>query len=170
MTKKVYTNPKAGQPLITTISSDCKTPLMTVKYCNVLKPFYFPNSPSTPRYSVTCLFDPIKEKEFLKTILTIEKNEGVESVLKNETIKKSGEYIMTGKIIMKFQGKDKIPVYIQDGHGLEEIDMQDELGQDENVVVIYDIMRYTKKNSAQTEHGINFKPIGIIFYPKEDTE
>ena len=68
--KKVYKNPTAGKPLISTISAGCKTPILQVKFSNLINAFYYPNS-SIPRFSITCLFDPSKQKEFLKEIQTI---------------------------------------------------------------------------------------------------
>lgn len=169
-TKQVYKNPKPGQPLITTISSSCKTPPLEVKFCNLLKPYYYNNSPTIPRYSVTCLVDPEIHKEFLKGIQTIEKNENVETVIKNETKKdeSSGEHLTTGKVLMKFQGKDKVPVYIKNEKGEAiPIELEDELAPGEKVTVIYDILRYTKKNTMKMEHGISFKLSCIYYYPKE---
>lgn len=170
MAKKVYTNPKAGQPLISTISTDCITPILQVKFCNVINPFYFPNSPMIPRYSITCLLDPNKHQEFIKGIKNIESNEKVESVLKNETKKNKDEYIYTGNIVIKFQGKEKIPVYVgADEENLQEVEMQDELAPGERISVVYDIVRYTKKGTGAPEHGINFKPKYICYYPDLET-
>ncbi len=166
-TKKVYKNPQPGQPLMMTVSSGCKTPKLEVKFCNLIKGFYYPNSPKIPRYSVTCLIDPEKDKEFLTGIQAIEKNEEVETIIKNDTQKENNEQVMTGKCLIKFQSKDKIPVFMnREGSEPELIELEDELAKGEHVVVIYDILRYTKKNTLKTEHGISFKPSCIHLYPK----
>ena len=47
------------------------------------------------------------------------------------------------------------------------IDLEDELARGERVIVIYDILRYTKKNTMKTEHGLSFKPSCIYLYAKE---
>ena len=168
MAKSVYKNPTAGTPLISTISTGCKTPILKIKFCNLLRPFYYPNSPTIPRYSVTCIIDAEEHKEFLKNIQSIEKNESVETIIKNETEKLEGEYFNTGKLLIKMQGKDKIPVYLDKGGGKkEEVELEDELAKGEDVVVFYDILRYTKKNTTKAEHGLNFKPTSIFYYPKE---
>lgn len=173
--KQVYKNPQPGQPLITTISSGCKTPLLDVKFCNLVKAFYYPNSPTVPRYSVTCVIDPEAHKDFLKGVQTIEKNEKVESIIKNETVKEGDSLVNTGKVLIKFQSKDIIPVYIVNKtiqgdtariHEPALIDLEDELARGEKIVVVYDILRYTKKNTMKTEHGISFKPSCIYLYPK----
>jgi hypothetical protein len=164
----VYKNPQPGQPLITTISTGCRTPVLEVKFCNLVNPFRYPNSPTVPRYSVTCVVDPEEHKEFLKGIQTIEKGEKVESIIKNDTVKDESGHVQTGKVLIKFQGKDIIPVYITHANAdPEPISLEDELARGERVVVIYDILRYTKKNTMKTEHGISFKPSCIYFYPKE---
>lgn len=171
MAKNVYKNPVAGQPLLSTISSGCKTPIIEVKFSNLIKAFYYPNSPTIPRYSITCVIDPSEQKEFIKGIQSIERNEGVDSVIKNETVKEKGELINTGNILLKFQSKDIIPVYImreEKESKPEEIELEDELAKGERVVVEYDILRYTKKNTMKTEHGLSFRPTAIYYYPSEE--
>lgn len=166
--KKTYKNPQAGQPLISTISSGCKTPLLEVKFCNLIKPFYYANSQNIPRYSVTCLVDPAINKDFLKGIQTIETNEKVDSIIKNETIKEEdGERYTTGKVLIKFQSKEIIPVFLGDDYKEAPMELEDEFAKGEMIVVIYDILRYTKKNTMTVEHGLSFKPTRIHYYPQE---
>lgn len=167
--KPVYKNPQAGQALLTTIATDFRTPLLEVKFSNIVKPYYYANSPAIPRYSITCLIDVQKHKEFLKTIQGIEKNEGVETIIKNETIREDDQIINTGNTIVKFQTKENIPVYLVSSS--KEINpmlmaLEDELQKGEQVIVVYDILRYTKKNTAQTEHGLSFKPTAVFYYPQ----
>lgn len=170
MSKQVYKNPTSGQPLLSSISTACQTPLLEVKFCNLLKPYYYWNSPTIPRYSVTCVFDPLQNKDFLKAVQTIEKNEGVESIIKNETEKdESGAHVMTGNVLIKFQTKDKIPVFMKKGtQEAEPIELEDELAKGEKIMAIYDILRYTKKNTMKTEHGISFKLVSIYYYPRQE--
>jgi len=169
--RQVYKNPQAGQPLITTISTGCRTPILEIKFCNILRPFYYSNSPTVPRYSVTCIVDPKEHKEFLKGIQTIESNEKVESIIKNDSVKEGNEYLQSGKVLIKFQGKDSIPVYVLDENNKPHpITLEDELARGEKVIVIYDILRYTKKNTMKVEHGINFKPSCIYYYPSQPLE
>lgn len=165
--KQVYKNPQSGQPLITIICSGCQTPLLDIKFCNLLKAWYYPNSPTIPRYSVTCVIDPSKDKEFLVGIQTIEKNEKVDTIIKNETVKEDGQHLNTGKLLIKFQGKDKVPVYIHEAGVYHLIELEDELARGEKVMVVYDIIRYTKKNTMKTEHGISFKPSRVYYYPTQ---
>lgn len=166
---KVYKNPTPGTPLITTISTGCQTPVLEVKFCSLVNAYYYPNSPTIPRHSVTCVVDTDKHKEFLKGIQTIEKNEKVDSILKNETAKEEDGPVNTGKILIKFQSKDIIPVYLAPASPDEEpqlMQLEDELGRGERIMVVFDILRYTKKNTMKTEHGISFKPSCIYYYPK----
>lgn len=168
--RQVYKNPQPGQPLITTISSGCKTPVLEVKFCNLVKAFYYPNSPTIPRYSVTCVVDPELHKEFMKGIQTIEKNEKVDTIIKNETVKENNEHITTGKVLIKFQSKDVIPVYMgiptSKNEGPTPLELEDELAKGEKIIIVYDILRYTKKNTMKTEHGISFKPSCIYLQPR----
>ena len=170
--KQVYKNPTPGQPLISTISSGCRTPELEVKFCNLVNPFRYPNSPTVPRYSVTCVVDPELHKEFLKGIQAIEKDEKVDSIIKNETEKQDGVQVTTGKVLLKFQSKDIIPVYLGLPHTKQEgptiIELEDELAKGERIVIIYDILRYTKKNTMKTEHGLSFKPFCIYYLPAKE--
>ncbi len=172
MQDNVYKNPQAGQPLITTISSACKTPMLPIKFSNVVNPYYYANSPTVPRYSITCLVDPEKNKEFLKGIQTIEKNEKVDTIIKNDFVKQNGECFTTGNVLIKFQGKDRIPVYrIDENNEPQLMTLEDELAKDENIVVVYDILRYTKKNTMKAVNGISFRPSCIYYYAsKKDGE
>lgn len=171
MNNRTYKNPTPGQPLITTISSGCKTPLLEIKYCNLLKPFYYPNSPTVPRYSITCLVNPQMHKDFLLGIQTIEKNEKVDTIIKNDYIKEGNEPVTTGNVTVKFQSKDQIPIYIQYPNANSElIELEDELAKGEKVVVVYEILRYTKKNTMKTEHGLSFKPSCVYYYPSEHSQ
>jgi hypothetical protein len=170
--KKVYKNPKPDQPLISTISTGCKTPILEVKFCNLVKPYYYANSPKIPRHSVTCLVDPNLHKEFLAGVQAIEKNEKVETIIKCAKEKKDDQYVNTGQLLIKFQTKDVIPVYLgslsNPNAAPTPLELEDELAEGERIMVVYDILRYTKKNTITTEHGLSFKPSCIYYYPKEE--
>jgi hypothetical protein len=168
--KKVYKNKKTGAALLTTLINNLESPIMPVKFASLVNPYQYKNSPTVPRYSVTCILCPEKDAAFLETIHTIEKNNSIETILKNDTFKKNGEYILTGKVVIKFQSKEFIPVFWANKDGTySPTTLQDELGAGENVSVIFDILKYTKKNSFDSsEYGMSFKPTKIIFYPQED--
>ncbi len=167
--KKVYKNPKVGTPLISTISSGCKTPMINVKFCNLLNPFYYPNSPTVPRYSITCVVSPQEHSEFIGGLQAIEANEKVESIIKIDSEKKGNERLTTGNLLIKFQSKEKIPIYVQTNSNSNPdlIELEDELARGEKVIIVYDILRYTKKYSANVEHGLSFKPTSIFYYPEK---
>lgn len=172
MAKQVYKNPAVAQPLISVISSGCRTPILRVRFCNLVNPFRYPNSPTIPRFSLTCIIDPEKHKEFLKGLQSIEKDENVESIIKNETKKENSVQVNTGNLLAKFQSKDKIHVFLTGNiknpeKDAQEIELQDELAKGEEVMIVYDILRYTKKNTNPVEHGLSFKPSCIYYYPKE---
>lgn len=147
---------------------------MEIKFSNLIKPFYYPNSPHIARYSVTCAIDAVGEgEEFLKFISGVEKNEDVESIIKNESVKEQGQHHNTGRCVVKFQGKDRIPTYViePDDPTPVRITLEDEFASGEKVQVIYDILRYTKKNNAQNpEYGLSFKPTKILFYPSQPSQ
>lgn len=167
MTEKAIYKAKAGTPLLTTISAGCKTPLLEIKFCNLLNPYYFKNSPNVPRYSVTCVVDPDEHQKFMSDTQAIEKNEGVPAIMKEELVSIDDVACFSGKLLVKFQGKDIIPVYkVDEKNNPVRLELEDELERGEFVVVIYDILRYTNKNS-DIKHGISFKPTAVFYYPKE---
>lgn len=171
MTKPVYKNPTPGQPLISTISSGCKTPLLEVKFSNLIKPFRYPNSPTIPRYSVTCIIDPKIHIDFLHGIQSIENHEKVDSIIKNETVKEDGSQVLTGNLLIKFQTKDIVPIFLGNNSLAEDtytpLEMEDEFKKGEKIIIVYDILRYTKKNTMNVEHGLSFKHTAIYFFPEE---
>lgn len=166
--RRQYKAPQEGQPLMSVIVSGCKTPVLEVKFSNLIKPFFYPNSPNIPRYSITCVVDPKSNREFLSHIQSIEQNERVETALKLETRKEGDSAVNTGKMLIKFQSKNNIPVFVIEGNSSpEEIDLTDELAKGEQIHIMYDVLRYTKKNTLKAEHGISFKPTAIYYYPKQ---
>ena len=48
------------------------------------------------------------------------------------------------------------------------VELEDELARGEKILVVYDILRYTKKNTMKTEHGISFKPSCIYYFPNQE--
>lgn len=172
MSEKVYKNPamKDGNPLISSISTGCKTPILSVKYCNIRRPFYYPNSPGVPRYSVTCVLDPVENKEFISNIQKIEKQEGVDTILKVERVREGDDESETKNVLIKFQSKDIVPVYVlgEDGNP-SQIKLEDDFARGEKISVVYDIVRYTKKG-LKLEHGLSFKVSCIYYYPSNSIE
>jgi hypothetical protein len=110
-------------------------------------------------------------KEFLKGVQTIEKDEKVDTIIRNETAKEDHGTVNTGKVLIKFQSKDIIPVYLGTPYPRNEgptiMELEDELARGVKIVVIYDILRYTKKNTMNIEHGLSFKPSCIYYIPEK---
>ena len=170
--RQVYKSSKTKKSLVSVIVSGCKSPILPVKFCNLVKPFYYPNSPTIARYSIATKFCPKENSEFLKTIQTIEQNENVASIIKNDSIKENGEYLNTGKLIIKFQTKNKIPVFVinKEGEDPLPLDLADEFSPNTMVQVVFDVLRYTKKNIDPPEYGISFKPTKVFYYPQISKE
>jgi len=168
--KQVYKSPEKKKSLMSVVVSGCKTPVLSVKFCNLVRPFYYPNSPTIPRYSVATVFNPENHKEFFRAIQTIEQNEGVESIIKPDSKKVGEEYEESGNLLIKFQTRNQIPVFaIKNGQKeeeAEEIELQDELARGEMIQVVYEVLRYTKKNTNPQEYGLSFKPLKIFYFPE----
>lgn len=171
--KNLVYKPKGAINNVNTISKDCRTPILPIKFCTLVKPFYYATSPNVPRYSLSCVVDPKKDVEavFLSGIESIEKNEHIPSILKKEMVKTGSENVLSGKMLIKFQSKEKIPVYVVGNDGsAQEITLEGEFESGENVMVVYDILRYTiKKANKPAENGISFRPTAIYLYPSAHT-
>ena len=150
--------PKAGRALTEIIMSGMKSPTMKVKFSGNTKPFYYPNSPTIARYSITCTVDPAVEKEFVKSIKAIEVSERCPtSPLKTDANKEGQTYIQTGLIQIKFMASKPIPVFADEACTQP---ITDELDRGSELVMIFDISRYTHKESGAA--GLSFKPVKAI--------
>lgn len=112
---------------------------------------------------------PDEHKEFIKGIQSIEKDEGVETIIKYETMKEDGKQVLSGNLLVKFQNKEIIPIFLAGNFPKGEtptIELEDELAKGEKIKIFYDILRYTKKNTMKTEHGLSFKPTRIYYDQK----
>ena len=170
MNQPTYVTKSAGLPLLQTISSSCRTPVLTVKYCNLIKPFYYPNC-KVPRYSITCIVDGRMDQQFIQFIQTIESNENIENAMKVDYRKdSSGTPVTSGNYIIKFQSREKIPVKILENSGcVQDMKLEDDFVPGEKVSVLYDVLRYTKRGNT-VEHGLSFKPTGIFYHPSESSK
>ncbi len=169
----VYQRPVSGQAVTSIIQKDYKSPKLKVKFSNIFIPFYYPNSPTVARWSVSCLVDPEIDQEFVQNISAIEEAENVQGsqTFKDDVYKdRDGQIIKSGKFLMKFQTKDKIPVIVIKA-GFPEVpaDMKQEISFGDYAVVVFDIVKYTKKNVPfELNKGISYQPKMIYLYPSDE--
>lgn len=145
--------------LASTVLRNYQSPVMKIKFSNLANPFFYPTTPTIPRYSVTCVIDPVKNGEFLKMLRQIEEKDNITSTIKEETSKdkQSGSTFTTGKYLIKFNGKDKIPVsFVKNDRALPPDSAIEEPKWGTECSVIFDIVRYIKKGT--TEKGLSFQP------------
>lgn len=172
----VFDRPTAGQPVTQILAKEAKSPRVKVKFANVLTPFFYPNSPQVPRHSVTCIFDPDMHKEFIQKVHALEAKEKVENnqTFKPDTVKEeaSGQIVTSGKLMMKFQTRDKIPVIVcKDGFPQTPAELRQELIAGDEVIVVFDVVRYTKRvQPGQSAAGISYQPKLIYLYPCEQKQ
>lgn len=146
------------QSLTKVLLKNYSSPVLKVKYCSLAKPFFYPSSPNIPRYSVTCILDPVKDKEFLKVIREIEEKDKIDNSLKDDTQKdrETGEVSTTGRYLIKFSGKEKIPVsYVKNDKALSPDMLVEELKYGTECSVIFDVVQFTKKDTK--EKGLSFQ-------------
>ena len=157
-----------------TVIKNYQSPVMKIKFSNLANPFYYPTTPNIPRYSITCVLDPDKHREFLKMIRQIEEKDNIVSTIKDETSKdrQSGDIHTTGKYLIKFNGKDKIPVsFVRGDKALPPDSVFEEPKYGTECSVIFDIVRYNKKGT--NDKGLSFQPSLVYIHEtqqaKEDT-
>lgn len=172
-TNMVYERPKAGEAVTSVLHKDAKTPKLKVKFSNVFSAFHYPNSPSIPRWSVTCVLDPETDNEFIEKIEKLENKEGIQAsqTLKDDVVKDSqGQVVKSGKYLVKFQTRDKIPVIVcKPGFPSVPVEIKQELAYGDHVVIVFDIVRYTKRGVSQDKSkGISYQPKMIYLYPYEN--
>ena len=173
MSAPAYQRPVAGKPVSQHVQKDAKSPKLRVKFANVARPFHYQSSTNVPRDSVTGVLDPDIHMDFIQKVIALESKEGItdSQTLKDEIQKAPvGTVVTTGKHLMKFQTKDKIPVIIcKAGYTQTPVELQDEIRSGVEVVVVFDVLRYTKKNpKGGYGRGISYQPKMIYLYPNED--
>jgi hypothetical protein len=159
---EIYKKPVAGQPIMQPVCTSVRTPVVKVRWCNILKPFHYPKSPSVARYSITCLLDPnnSEHETFIKNLRLMEHKEGTETVLKDDIAKNEhGDPVKSGLHIIKFQTKDPIKVLKRVGKDEREIKIDSELPYGSEVVITFDVIRYQQRILNQDPRkGLNFRP------------
>lgn len=173
--KPVYQRPVAGQAVTSVLHKDAKTPKFKVKFSNVVNPFYYPNSPTIPRWSITCTVDPEVDAEFIQKIEKLESKESIQGsqTLKDDVYKdREGQIVKSGKYIMKFQTRDKIPVIVMKaGFPSVPAELKQEIAFGDSVMIVFDVIRYTKKGlSIDMSKGVSYQPKLIYLYPYEGEE
>lgn len=161
-----YKRPVAGQPVNHALHKDIRTPRFKIKFSNIYKPFFYDSTPMVPRYSVTCVIDPDHHTDFIERLIALETREGVSeaNTLKDEVYKNvEGAMVNTGKHLMKFQAKDKPTIVFPGSNGAT---LTRELVEGDEVIVMFDIVRYNKKNpNGASTKGLSYQPKTIYIYP-----
>lgn len=170
--RPVYERPVAGQPVTSILQKDIKSPKLKVKFSNIVNPFHYPNSPTVPRWSITCLIEPEIDHDFIDRIEKLETRENVKNsnTLKDDTLKdREGQLLKSGKFLMKFQTRDKIPVIVvKTGFPAVPAELKQEIAFGDQVIIVFDIMRYTKRGvSLDMSKGISYQPTLIYLYPND---
>lgn len=135
------------------------SPVAAMKYSCLAKPYYYPGSP-TPRWSLTVLFDPSKPEDaaLLKIFETIAEEEKISTI-----------GFMEGDLIsIKFQTKDKIPLFILDKKTMEvePVELERDVPPGFAVSVEFDINIFDNKKT--NENGFNFCPTAITFHDYDE--
>lgn len=168
----IYQRPVAGQAVTSIIFQNAKTPRVKVKFSNVVNPFRYPNSPTIDRWSITTIFHPDKHFEFIGQIEKLEAKEDIKDsqTLKDDVIKdREGQIVKSGNFIMKFQTRDKIPVIVmKPGFPQVPAELKQEIAFGDEVIILFDVLRYTKKGLASDANkGVSYQPKMIYLYPFE---
>lgn len=143
--------------------SGWKTPKLKVIFSNIVKPFYYPNSPQMARYSLTVIVDPEEHKEFMDKMKKMENTEKCSTQFRDEMKKdEMGNPQPTGKSILKFQTKEGIPIFkLLNGQPVPYETLK-ELPRDTEVDIIFEVARYTSKQTSQ--NGLSCRAVQILIH------
>ncbi len=144
------------------IEKSLKTPVVPVKYCYLVKPFFYPGS-HVPRYSITLLFD--KSNKQQKAFL-----EKMEEMAKSNDVETLGYLTDAGLILLKFQTKEKIKTYIIE-HGKKtpkEVELEHDLPEGFKASVTFELNTYFNKKTQKK--GFNFCPKKVVFHLDEQDQ
>lgn len=160
-----YKPPVEGKSLTKVLITNWKSPVAKVRFSNIVHPFYYPNSPGIARYSVTVTIDPEEHKDFIQSMVKMEKSEKANTQFKQE-IRKGDETnpgpIATGNSLFKFQLDKSTPIFkIMEGKPVPHT-LEDELPRGSEIEVIFDISRYTNRTS--NSYGISSRATKIIIH------
>lgn len=163
MSVSTYQRPVAGKPVTNTIVQNARTPKLKVKFSNVIKPFFYPNSQNVPRFSITCIVDPDQHMEFISKIQKLESSEYIidSQTLKDDVIKDNlGHIVTSGLHLMKFQTRDRIPVFRMNATGQKTpVNMISEIPYGDEIIIVFDVLRYTKKVAPGLPNkGVSYQP------------
>ena len=143
--------------------SGWRTPKLKVIFSNIVKPFYYPNSPQMARYSLTVVVDPICHKEFMDKMKKMEHNENCATQFRDEMKKdESGNPQITGNSILKFQTKEGIPIFKMLNGQPVPYETLKELPRDTEVDVTFEVARYTSKQTGQ--NGLSCRAMQILIH------
>lgn len=151
-----------AQQVIKTLKGCYQSPVLPVRFSSVKNPYKFANN-DIPRYSITLILDEKKNKHFISQLENLRTQQGAESFRSEMSfVNDKGFKIGTGKSLIKFQGKEKIPVYYKDG---SELELTSEIPEKTLVSVEFEIRCYLNKRTDQ--NAFNFKPVRIFIHSKE---
>lgn len=150
------------------------TPKIKIKFSSVITPFFYPNAPQVPRFSVTCIVD-ISDKEqaeFLKMIQDVEKEFGIiETVFKSDVGNdEEGDVVKTGNATIKFQTRVPISVSVPNGEDWEIADLENEIAPGSIVSIQYDIVKYRKRGYSGSGNGLSFQPKRVFLYSQPEVK
>jgi hypothetical protein len=153
------------QQVIKLLDGHYQTPVLPVKYSSVKKPYKFANN-DIPRYSITLILDEKKNKSFISKLESLRTQQGAEN-FRNELsyVNERGFKISSGKSLIKFQRKEKIPVYDKSG---EELELTAEIPEKTMVSVVFEVRCYLNKRSNQ--NAFNLSPSQIFIHEVPESE
>ena len=158
-----YRKPAPPRSLTPTLISGWKTPKLKVIFSNVIKPYYYPNVPQVPRYSITLVVDPIKNMDFVDQVTKMEKNENCATQFRVEIKKdENGFSNPTGKYLMKFHTREDIPIFKLENGKPVPFELTKEIPRDSELEITFDVSRYTSKQNGQ--NGLLSKATQILIH------
>lgn len=156
---------EGAQQVIKKLGDSYETPVLAVKYSSVKRPYKFANN-DIPRYSITLILDDKKNRSFIDKLEGLRARQGAEKFRTEISfINNRGFKLSTGKSLIKFQRKEKIPIFDTEGYELE---LTDEIPEKTRVSVTFEVKCYLNKRTNQ--NAFNFSPSKIVIHETKEKE
>lgn len=148
MTFGNFTKPLGKKSFLTPVKANQVSPALEVKFSSITQPYVYKGEKG--KYNITLLIDPEQEDQmkFLEMITELEKEHNCpQTIIKTDSEKGDGEYISTGKYVIKMSNKNKPYVFVMKDGVRTAMEADAELPRGTKVRLEYDANAYVLMNN-----------------------
>lgn len=160
--KKPKSSKAPKSEYITVVKENLETPIVTLQFCALYKPYYFSGS-HIPRYKVCVYLDP-KQGTHKKYLESLEKY-----AVEND-VATLGRQTDDGLILMSYQGRERPEIYLVEKGKKKAVplDLEHDLPEGFKCKVKFDLRRYFDK--FHKKNAFSFSPTKVTFYLDDETQ